>query len=148
MSETENSEQHALCHGCGENQRLTQQSSPKFPDGGWAMEFEHFGYYGGFSDDIDVAFGKRKSGSWSLCHDCVVRFFDAFPLLAEKFGQGHHPNFVHTDLPNGERGTSNVSCCRFAWTWNVYEMNGKRCYDTYYGDGNGGWVLHHNDVPS
>lgn len=136
------SETQSVCSGCGQSQRLTQQTSPSLPDGGWSMGFEHFGYYGGFSDELEVAFGKRDSKQWTLCHDCVVRFFDAFPALAESFGGGHHPNFIHTDFRDrGEDGTIHPSCCRFAWTWRVYQENGKRVYDIYDGDGNGGWVF-------
>jgi hypothetical protein len=130
----------SLCDACGQKQRLTQQTSPALPDGGWIMEFEHFGYYGGFSDDIEVAFGKRDSNSWSLCHDCVVKFFETFPALAEQFAGGHHPNFIHTDHHGGDIGTDHPSCCRFAWTWNVTVENGEKVYETFYGDGTGGWV--------
>lgn len=133
----------SLCDACGRKQRLTQQTSPALPDGGWVLMFEHFGYYGGFSDDIEVTLGGKDSESWTLCHDCVVKFFDAFPLLAERFAGGHHPNFIHTDHDGGDIGTDHPSCCRFAWTWNAYDVDGKRTYDTYYGDGNGGWVLRH-----
>lgn len=106
------------------------------------MEFEHFGYYGGFSDELEVAFGKRESKQWSLCHDCVVKFFDTFPALAESFGKGHHPNFIHTDFhATGDDGTVHPSCCQFAWTWRISKENGKTIYDIYDGDGNGGWTF-------
>lgn len=127
----------SLCDACGQKQRLTQQSHPTLPDGGWILPYEEFGYYGGFSDDLQVAFGERESRSWSLCHDCVVKFFETFPLLAEQVAGGHHPNFIHTDYRSDEDGTLDPSCCRFAWTWKKVG-NG---VVTYYGDGNGGWVL-------
>jgi hypothetical protein len=132
----------SICDGCGQTQRLTQQTHPTLPDGGWILPYENFGYYGGFSDDIQVAFGQRQSKSWSLCHDCVVKFFETFPALANDFGGSHHPNFIHTDFrDNGDDGTLHKSCCRFAWTWKKITLNGEKVYEVYRGDGSGGWVF-------
>jgi hypothetical protein len=82
------------------------------PDNGWVMPYEHFGYYNGFSDSIPVLVSGERSKDWIFCHDCVVKFFNAFPLLAAEFGRGHHP--CDDDVP----------CCQFAWRGT--EFFGKR----------------------
>jgi hypothetical protein len=131
----------SVCDACGVEQRVTQQSSSNLFDGGWILPYEDFGYYGAFSDEIDVAYGKRSAKSWSLCHDCVVKFFETFPALAKSFGGGHHPNFIHTDFcDEGDDGTVRESCCRFAWTWQRVNVGGEKVHISHYGDGKGGWV--------
>lgn len=92
---------YAVCSACNDAFVCTQQNV--YPDDGWVLPFEIFGYYGGFSDSIEVLFDKRPSKQWIFCHDCVVKFFDTFPLLVESFAGGHHP--CDDDVP----------CCQFAW---------------------------------
>lgn len=128
------------CDECGEEQPATQQDN--YPDGGWSLPYETFGYYGGFDDNIGVLLGEDKPNDFILCHDCVVKLLTALPVLGAKLVGGHHPNWVHDDGfdGSGDDGTVHPSCCRWAWTWkrvgaSRYEV------DTYYGDGNGGWVL-------
>jgi len=70
------------------------------PDNGWDLPYEQFGYYGGFTDHDGACDGK-----WRLCHDCVVRFLEAFPLLGVLVGRGWHTMYGPTDVP----------CCRWAW---------------------------------
>ena len=125
------------CDTCGLEQRNTQQSVS--PDGGWSLPIDHFGYYGGFDDCVDVLIGGEQTRFLSMCHDCVVKLMTTFPLLGNKFQSGCHPNFIHTDFrDDGDDGTLHPSCCRWAWTWKKVG-NGKP--ETYLGDGNGGWVL-------
>lgn len=129
------------CDTCGLEQRTTQQD--KLPDGGWSLPIDHFGYYGGFDDNVDVLLGGEESSFVSMCHDCVVKMLNTFPLLSEKMKGGRHPNFIHTDFRDDtDDGTLHPSCCRWAWTWNKVAP---RKYETYFGDGNGGWVLAHTD---
>lgn len=92
---------YAMCSACGAKAPCTQQDV--YPDGGFVLPFETFGYYGGFSDAMSVLLGQRRSREWILCHDCVVTFFRTFPRLAETFGPNHHP--CRSDIP----------CCEFAW---------------------------------
>lgn len=89
------------CSACGQASKSTQQS--QYPDNGFALSYDHFGYYGGFSDNLDVALSQHSSNEWIMCHDCVVKFFDTFPMLEQEFGYRHHP--CSNDIP----------CCRFAW---------------------------------
>jgi hypothetical protein len=79
---------YARCSACGESRQCTQQKV--YPDRGWILPFEMFGYYGGFSDQLDILFEKRISAEWIMCHDCVVKLLRTFPLLAETFGNDHH----------------------------------------------------------
>ena len=94
---------HAVCSACRTSYPCTQQDS--YPDDGWVMPFDTFGYYGGFDDNIGVLLGGRRSREWILCHDCVVKFLDTFPLLAQDIGQNCHPADRESPLP----------CCRHAW---------------------------------
>jgi hypothetical protein len=129
------------CDTCGLEQRNTQQKS--LPDGGWSLDIDNFGYYGGFDDNIEVSLSGKPTRYVSMCHDCVVKLLTTFPLLGQKLEGGHHPNFMHTDFRDeGDNGTLHPSCCRWAWCWNKI---GERKYETYFGDGNGGWILAHTD---
>lgn len=97
------------CDACGtvhDMKRIDLKSGEKLyepTEFGWFLPYKNFGYYMGFDDDIDVILGGEPYTDWWLCHDCVVKFFTTFPLLAEKFGKAHHPS--DTDTP----------CCAFAW---------------------------------
>jgi hypothetical protein len=91
------------CDGCGETTVCTQQEH--LPDYGWALPYEQFGYYGGFTDEIEVLLGQRETNLAILCHDCVVKVLNALPMLANKIApdDGHHPY-------EGE-----TPCCKWAW---------------------------------
>lgn len=104
MTEPQEHYRYVTCSGCGEQSICSAQE--KYPDNGWVLPFDTFGYYGGFDDNIDVLFGERISRQWVLCHDCVVKFLDTFPRLAESLGKRLH--HCHGDTP----------CCRFAWQGN------------------------------
>ena len=81
----------AQCSACLALLPCTQQQS--YPDLGWVLPFDTFGYYGGFDDNTDVLSGYMRSREWILCHDCVVKFLETFPLLAQTIGQNcHHSN--------------------------------------------------------
>lgn len=107
-----------LCSACGQTCVCTQQE--RLPDDGWILPFDLFGYYGGFSDEIDALIGNRVPRSWTLCHDCVVKFFETFPMLAEALGKGTHS--CDRDEP----------CCEFAWRatqiFGQYEMDDEGKY--------------------
>jgi len=91
----------AMCSACQEHAPCTQQET--YPDGGWILPFDTFGYYGGFDDRIEVLTGNLRTRQWILCHDCVVKFFTFFPGLAESIGQNCHP--CREEVP----------CCAYAW---------------------------------
>lgn len=102
------------CNGCGNEAPNNDQQN--YPDGGWGLPLDTFGYYGGFDDNISVMFGDKESRTAVLCHDCVVRFFDTFPLLAERFPiRGGHPNYCHKpdEYPYNPNGLAYPSCCRY-----------------------------------
>jgi len=90
------------CHGCELEHPATQQD--KFPDNGWVLDYENFGYYGGWSDNIQVLLGNRTSKPWVLCHGCVLKLLDALPLLKQYFEVGQHP--CDAEIP----------CCSFAYS--------------------------------
>jgi hypothetical protein len=80
---------NALCSACQEPLVCTQQVH--YPDNGLVLPFDTFGYYGGFDDNLEVLTGRLRSREWILCHDCVVKFLDTFPLLSERVGPNCHP---------------------------------------------------------
>ena len=89
------------CVGCGELASCTQQES--LPDYGWSLHYEDFGYYAGFTDNIDAIMEQRESARVVLCHDCVVKVLEVLPGLAAKIRPGQHP--FDGDVP----------CCRWGW---------------------------------
>lgn len=93
----------ATCSACHTQVACTQQEV--YPDKGWVLPFDTFGYYGGFDDNVDVLCGKVRSREWIFCHECVVKFLNTFPLLAEDIGANCHPDSRDSDVP----------CCRHAW---------------------------------
>jgi hypothetical protein len=72
----------------------------ELPDNGWVFNINNFGYYAGFTDPI----GDPEQ-IVRLCHDCIVKFLDTFPLLSVLVGKGGHS-------PNGP---NEKPCCRYAW---------------------------------
>ncbi len=98
------------------------------------MPFDTFGYYGGFDDNLPVLSGSLRPREWILCHDCVVKFLDTFPLLAQDIGQNCHSDNSDSPFP----------CCRHAWQ--ATELFGKNAHGvhsrTAWPDG-----LWHDDAP-
>ena len=94
-------------------------------ENGWVMDFENFGYYGGFTDDVDVLLGDRKSRNWHLCHDCIVKLLNLFPALAKTINAGQHPS------------EEIKPCCDFAWR---LKEGGACCQYSQFGE----WL----DIPS
>lgn len=83
------------CNACGRDYPIANGQSA--PEHGWYLPYTRFGYYNGFDDSFE-------SAKWFLCHDCVVKFLDTFPLLAKDL-QGCHP--CNSETP----------CCQYAWKW-------------------------------
>lgn len=102
MDEQTSSPKYATCSACGEQALCTRQSN--YPDHGWVLPFDTFGYYGGFDDNMDVLFGRRISREWIFCHDCVVKLLSMFPRLANDIGKNCH------SCPTGDE-----ACCAHAW---------------------------------
>ena len=94
---------YATCSACHSRVPCTQQSH--YPDKGWVLPFDTFGYYGGFDDAMPVLLGQQRTREWIMCHDCVVKFLATFPLLAETIGANCHSDDRDSETP----------CCRFAW---------------------------------
>ena len=88
------------CTACGGG---TVSPEDGIIDNGWALPYELFGYYGGFTDDIQLLMDSRQSRRWFLCHDCIVKLFNLFPRLAETINAGQHSCSDATP------------CCKFAW---------------------------------
>lgn len=78
----------ARCSACGRDSRCHDKTA--YPVGGWVIPFDALGYYGGFSDEMDVLLGMRISRQWILCHDCIVELLSAFPALAATLGNALH----------------------------------------------------------
>ena len=101
MNQPDTPTRYATCSACAQQVICTQQQS--YPDDGWVLAFDTFGYYGGFCDNLDVLLSRVRSREWIMCHDCVAKFLTTFPLLAQTIGQNCHPN---SDV---------VPCCTHAW---------------------------------
>ena len=87
-----------ICSGCGNMApHHTQENSP---DNGWSFDINTFGYYGGFTDNYDF-----PATHVTLCHDCVLKMLNMFPLLGIMLGNGCHSMFGPKDKP----------CCKYAW---------------------------------
>lgn len=94
------------CDACGGDAPCDTMED--YPDGGWHLPYPLFGYYCGFTDDID---GIQLS--WIICHDCVARLLALFPLLAKSLGKGGHPAGVST--PDTTANEHSKPCCDFCW---------------------------------
>jgi hypothetical protein len=104
--------EQVICDACGEGVPSTWQ--PGLPDSGWSLPFQSFGYYGGFSDDLETELGiidASQRQRWLLCHDCVMKFLFVFPQLAKFLQAGQHPC------------VENTPCCQFAWRVNPQTNN-------------------------
>ena len=100
------------CDNCGEMAPATQQDA--LPDSGWWFPYDHFGYYGGFTDSIDVLLGQEPGKSFIICHDCVKVVLRFMPGLAKAIGKGNHPNM---NKPHDFQHPLDVEpCCEWCWT--------------------------------
>jgi hypothetical protein len=111
MSDT----RYATCSACA--LRVICRSQDIYPDNGWVLPFDAFGYYGGFDDNIGITLGGTRSREWILCHDCVVKLLELFPRLSETIGANAHP--CSSDTP----------CCRHAWQ--ATEIFGKNVHGVH-----------------
>jgi len=82
----------------------------------------HLGYYGGFIDNAPAMGDKNLE--WNLCHECILKMLQTFPMLAAKLPRGLHPTDDKTK-----------PCCDWAWKHEGDAMTGR----TYFADGLGGW---------
>ncbi len=87
-----------ICNGCGS--MAPHHSQENHPDNGWTFDLNNLGYYAGFTDCIGF-----EATQINLCHDCVLKFLDTFPLLGILVGKGGHS-------PNGP---DEKPCCQYAW---------------------------------
>jgi hypothetical protein len=93
------------CDACGEA-HLVSISGANTIDSGWLVPYEAFGYYGGFTDNLDWLMANTEPKSWNICHACIVKLLDIFPLLAKSLDKGAHPS-PYDDKP----------CCDYAWSF-------------------------------
>lgn len=105
----------ATCSAC--EATVECRSQTHYPDDGWVLPFDTFGYYGGFDDNVSVLLGDTRSREWILCHECVVKFLDLFPRLAESIGANCHSS------------DGDVPCCRHAWQ--ATEIFGKNVFGVH-----------------
>lgn len=87
-----------ICHGCGS--MAPHHTQKDLPDNGWIFDINNFGYYGGFTD----TFGDPPQ-LVRMCHDCVNKFLETFPLLGMFVQNGNHSQFGPNEKP----------CCKYAW---------------------------------
>lgn len=87
------------CDACGEPRRGSVDGGNAI-EGGLDLPFAEFGHYNGFWDMFD-----SEDEPWKLCHDCVVKFLETFPRLAQRLKRGLHPTLT---LPK--------PCCRYSYT--------------------------------
>lgn len=120
-----------ICDTCGKETPVVTGGSA--PETGWELPVDQFGYYGGFSDNMDVLLGQEENAWLKMCHDCVLKFLDTFPLLAEKITCLGH-SMKHD---NWDDKLATKSCCKYAWTFTRTDEGDM----IYYGDGQGGWEL-------
>ena len=93
------------CDACGEVKQVSHPTATTL-DSGWCLPYEAFGYYGGFTDNLDFLMSDREPKSWNICHACIVKFLDTFPLLAKSIEKGAHPSPYE-----------NKPCCDYAWSF-------------------------------
>lgn len=94
-----------VCSSC--ERTVSSAGINPYPNNGWIIRFDDFGYYGGFTDNIDSLLDNRISRRWILCHDCVVKFLTAFPNLARTIDAGGHGRDTDTD--------TTTPCCEWEW---------------------------------
>jgi hypothetical protein len=92
------------CDACGEL-HLASVGAPSAIDNGWWLPYDTFGYYSGFTDNLEaMMMSPDLLKVWTICHDCIVKFLDIFPLLAKSIEKGGHPS-PYEKKP----------CCDYAW---------------------------------
>lgn len=87
-----------ICHGCGS--MAPHHTHKDLPNNGWTFDINDFGYYSGFTDQFDEGPIKVR-----ICHECVNKFLETFPLLSMFVPRGSHPMW----------GPSEKPCCKYAW---------------------------------
>ena len=92
------------CDACGQARQASMPTATTI-DGGWYLPYEHFGFYAGFTDNLEALMADDEPRSWSICHDCVVKFLDTFPLLAKSIESGGHHSPYEAK-----------PCCNYAWS--------------------------------
>lgn len=111
---------YQTCDACGVPKECSSQE--ELIDFGINVFFQDAGYYGGFIDNYPRIDGKNLE--WNLCHECVVKMMETFPMLAAKLPTGLHPS-DDKDKP----------CCNWAWKHDGDAIAGR----TYVANGIGGW---------
>ncbi len=102
---SENFPEHGFhpCIGCGN--MMPHHSQKDLPENGWVIPLGDLGYYGGFSDE-------EKPHSVTLCHDCVIKLLELFPMFGVLIGKGGHSSLGSDEKP----------CCQ--WAWKTESING------------------------
>jgi len=87
------------CSGCGN--MAPHHSQKNYPDNGWSIPIDYLGYYGGFTDTNS----EDDSYTINLCHDCVIKLLETFPMIGLLIGKGGHT----------QNGPDEKPCCPWAW---------------------------------
>ena len=103
------------CDACG---AALPEDTPWFPDDGWSLDWANFGGYSQFMDVLD----EPNRPTWTMCHNCVVKFLETFPALAVDIPIGAHPS--RTEAP----------CC--PWSYRLSWEDGDASGTLYLPDGN------------
>lgn len=87
------------CSGCGN--MAPHHSQTNYPDNGWSIPINQLGYYGGFTDPNS----EDPPYTINLCHDCVIKLLETFPMIGLLIGKGGHSQIGPDEKP----------CCPWAW---------------------------------
>jgi len=104
-----------ICSACEKSVKAVRDTD--LPDDGWVLDFDYFGYYSGFTDEMSALLGAEPSRKLTMCHDCVVKLLELFPRLGELVGANNHPC------------QDAVPCCRHAWQ--ATEFFGKKGFGVH-----------------
>jgi hypothetical protein len=72
MNQPNTPTRYATCSACAQQVICTQQDS--YPDNGWVLPFDTFGYYGGFDDNLNVLSGLVRSREWICVMTALLSF--------------------------------------------------------------------------
>jgi len=77
MKETSyTTENKVRCDACEEMVQV-ESCNTNWADGGWIMDVDSFGYYGGFHDPI------KQTRLFIMCQGCVEKMVSLFPTITD-----------------------------------------------------------------